>query len=125
MAYTGGVDIWTSRRKNFLECLYYKRNITQLTDITNSTIPEGSFYAKEEGNYDEKFSNNNNIIGYVPSNLVISTYDDVNNSKINDIIVIDGVKKIYRVQRISQKRVRNQNQFLYNTSFKTVIYLEG
>ena len=123
----GNVDIFTSRRDNFLECEYWLVN-QKITDpnfdrekIVNNNMPSGKFFAK----YESAIENNNSVIGqtfmFSKTETSISTEDCVDDIKRNALIRINkGL--IWRVDSISQKPIKNNFQFDTAIKFKT--YLE-
>lgn len=132
------IDVFTSRRKEFNECLYWCRtdrdiehdiDITslvavdeELNEIAYERVPNGLFYASEV----EDVSSDNQIIGgsfmFDESFVTLETNDDVHELKLNDVVCYDG--KIWRVTRIGRKKKKRQSQYSRTCAYKTYISLK-
>lgn len=121
----GYVDEFTSRRIEFDYCEYWVRDVdgnpNELIHVNRKKT--GHFYARQEN----AESLGNNVIGGVfmfdTRNVTISTQDDINDIKQNDIVKWrDNVYMVADVQRIPLKK---NYQFHNDIRYKTYLSLRG
>lgn len=121
----GNVNIFTSRRTNFIECEYWLVSKDEInkdkTILTNEKKSDGFFYAKIE-NYIE---NTSSVIAqtflFDSTSLSISTNDTVEDFKRNCIVKCLGV--IWRVDSCHKQPIRANYQFENDLTLKTYIQL--
>lgn len=124
------IDLWTSRRKAFLECDYWKQNENEYivfgNQIEYENFPSGFFKAEFVTKINDANQNLENSFLLKETSFTISTYDDVSNLEINDIVRINGEEKKYRVNSINKSPTKKQTQFLIDkVSYQYFINLRG
>ena len=130
------IDIWTSRRGNFIECEYWLKEDSVMSEnlsdfiknpddeLTYKSEPDGIFFAKEVNAYTQ----DNQVIAEVfmakRETITLETSDDISVLKRNDIVRFNDKK--YRVDSIQKVPFKNQRQFLANAqSFTYYLSLKG
>jgi hypothetical protein len=130
------LDIWTSRRGNFIECEYWLKEDyvmdTNLVDfiknpddeIVYQREPDGVFFAKESGSYTSDNQTIAEAFMVKRESISLETSDDISRLRQNDIVKFNDKK--YRVDSIQKVPFKNQRQFLANSqSFTYYLTLKG
>ena len=132
------VDIFTSRRRHFEECYYWKKNDREIemnedlysmvsvdpetSEMCYEREPNGSFMAAEISSYDR----NNQFVGgsfVVDENYVtLETNDFLPELTVNDIVVFN--KYVWRITSVSRAKRKRQTQFANDIAYKTYISLK-
>lgn len=121
----GGVNTFTSRRTNFLECQYWlvskDERDKDKSQLTHEKAPEGTFYAKIENSIE----NNSSVIAqtflFDSTDLSISTTDFVDGLKKNCLVKVENFEGIWRVDSTNKAPIKGNYQF--DIQFKTYIQL--
>lgn len=121
----GTADLFTSRRTTFEECKYWLRDINA---DPNELVYKSRKY---DGIFDAKISNpetfGTNVIGGVfmfdTKNLMIETYDDINDIKANDVVMF--MNNFYIVTQIQKYPIRKNTQFHNEQQYITYLSLRG
>lgn len=123
----GAVNIFTSRRTNFLDCEYWLVEKNDLTKdkslLTHENTPEGTFSAKIENVIENSSSVVAQTFIFDSNTLSISTTDFIPGLKRNCLVKINQLEGIWRVDNINQSPIRNNYQFDSELTFKTYIQL--
>lgn len=124
------IDLYTSRRKAFLECEYWKQidndYIVPNSQIEYEQIPNGFFMAEIVSNVSVGNNEIYNVFMTQVKNLTITTCDDVSDLSVNDIVKINGENTIFRVENINLVPMKKQTQFIgKENSFQYTITLRG
>ena len=123
----GGVNIFTSRRTNFLDCEYWLVSKDDLQKdksiLTHEKAPEGTFYARIENSVEDSSSVIAQTFLFDSSTLSISTTDCVPGLKRNCLIKIDKIPGIWRVESANQVPIKEVYQFDSDIAFRTYIQL--
>ena len=124
------IDLYTSRRKAFLECEYWNQMeneyIVPASQIEHEQIPSGFFTAEIVSNLSEANQTIENVFLLQETSLTITTFDDISDLKINDIVKINDGQQIFRVDTINKEPLKKQTQFFLNgSSFQYFIKLRG
>lgn len=130
------LDIWTSRRGNFIECEYWLKEDfvmdTNLVDFIKNPDdelvyqrePDGVFFAKELNAYTQDSQQIGETFMARRETITLETSDDISNLKRNDIVKFND--KRYRVDSIQKVPFKNQRQFLANSqSYTYYLSLKG
>lgn len=124
---SGSVNLFTSRRINFLECKYWlvdQKNATiDKNELTYEVRPSGEFYAKIENSIENSSQVVAQAFLFDSNSLTISTMDDIPNLKRNSLVKINSFDGIWRVETISKIMIRKNFQFGNELFYKTVIQL--
>lgn len=118
------VDIFTSRRTNFEECEYWLRDINADPSeiIYKTRKSNGCFNAKISN--PETFSNNAvGVFMFDTKNLMIETYDDIDEVKVNDVVKFNDC--FYMITQIQKYPIRKNTQFHSEQQFITYLSLRG
>lgn len=123
----GSVNLFTSRRINFLECEYWlvsKNDISKdRTKLTYENVPEGQFTAKIENSVENRSTVVAQTFLFDTSSLAISTTDSVPGLKRNCLVSIKQFEGTWRVESIDQYPIRINYQFDNEITYRTVIQL--
>ena len=117
--------MFVSKRTIFEECEYWLRDV--------NADPSELVYKtrKSNGTFDAKESNpettSPNVVGGVfmfdTKNLMIETYDDIEEIKINDVVKFRN--NYYIVTQIQKYPIRKNTQFHYDQQYITYLSLRG
>ncbi len=123
----GGVNTFTSRRTNFLECEYWlvsndERNMDK-SQLTHEKAPEGSFYAKIENSIENTSSVIAQTFLFDSQNLSISTTDYVEGLKKNCLVKVNNFEGVWRVDSANKVPIRSNYQFDTDIQYRTYIQL--
>lgn len=118
-------DPFVSRRDNFEECEYWIRDINANPNelIHETKKPSGVFSAKISNPENSSPSVIGGVFMFDSINLMLETYDDIKELKVNDIVRFNG--NIYMVTGIQRQPYRKNTQFNNDLRFKTFISLRG
>ena len=123
----GGVNLFTSRRTNFLECEYWlvskDERDKDKSKLTYEKAPEGTFYAKIENSIENASSVIAQAFLFDSTNISISTTDCVDNLKRNCLIKVENFDGIWRVDSVNRVPIRGNYQFSTDIQFRTYIQL--
>lgn len=123
----GGVNIFTSRRTNFLDCEYWLVSKDDLqkdkSKLTHENTPEGAFNAKIENSVENSSSVIAQTFLFDSNTLSISTTDLVPGLKRNCLVKIKQLEGIWRVESINQIPIRVNYQFDTEITFRTYLQL--
>jgi len=117
------VDLFRSRRGNFLRCEYYKRDISHKGDnasLIHKKKPDGIFYAKITG---DKTQDAQNVAGYwnITSNQITLETEDIINVVVKDLVKVN--EEIWLVERLSDSPLMKNYEFGRKASKKTILTL--
>ena len=118
-------DLFTSRRSNFDECEYWLRDVNSNPNelVYKSRRCDGTFYAK----LSNPETVGSNVIGGVfmfdTKNLMLETYDDIREVKVNDVVCFRG--SYYIVTQIQMYPIRKNTQFYNEQQYITYLSLRG
>jgi hypothetical protein len=121
----GKVDFFTSRRSNFEECEYWLRDINANPNelVYQSRVCDGTFDAK----ISNPETSGSNVIGGVfmfdTKNLMLETYDDIDEIKVNDVVKYNGC--FYIITQIQKYPLRKNTQFHSDQQYITYLSLRG
>lgn len=124
----GGVNIFTSRRTDFLECTYWlvsndERNKDK-SQLIYEKAPEGIFFARIENTEENTSSVIAQTFLFDSSNITISTADYVDGLKKNCLVEINMLGgTIWRVESVNKELIRNNYQFDNNIQYRTYLQL--
>jgi len=122
----GSVNIFTSRRTNFLECEYWlvskDERDKDKSQLTYEKIADGTFYAKIENSIENTSSVIAQTFMFDSNNLSISTNDCINDIKRNCLVKVFGISGIWRVDSVNKVPIKSIYQFDSDIQYKT--YLE-
>ena len=114
-----------SKRTSFEECEYWLRDV--------NSDPNELIYKsrRRDGIFDAKISNpetsTNDIVGGVflfdMKNLMIETYDDIEEVKINDVVCFMG--SFYIITQVQRYPIRKNTQFHDDQQYITYLSLRG
>ena len=106
-----GIDIYHSRRTNFVKCYYYKRdnNINDLAKYVLLAKPEGHFYAKLYSPNTRQNQDIANTFRFSENSLTIITEDDVKDLVENSVVLYNG--KAYVVVTVQREIHLRESQF--------------
>lgn len=118
----GTVDVFTSRRTNFLDCEYWivakGEEQKDKSILMHEKQKSGVFSASIDGAEE----NSNSVIAqtllFDSNSVTISTDDDVSDIKKNTIILMVDTGLIWRVDRVSKLPIRTNYQFDNMISYK-------
>lgn len=128
-----GIDIFTSRRKNFDKCLFWHRlddeDLSSLVSIDPEygeliydRNPDGTFFANEISPFSyESKSLAGGTFMFDSTNVGIETNDDIQILSQNDLVFYDG--DIWRVSSLQRTKYKKQNQYSKKCGYKTIIML--
>ena len=124
------IDLYTSRRKAFLECEYWKQMendyIVPASQIEHELIPSGYFNAEIVNNLSENNQTIENVFMLKETSLTVMTFDDVSDLEINDVVKINGNKMPFRVETINKEPIKKQTQFMVvDVAYQYFIKLRG
>ena len=114
-----------SKRTSFEECEYWLRDV-------NADPNELVYKSRRcDGAFDAKLSNpetsGTNVIGGVfmfdTKNLMLETYDDIDEIKINDVVCFRG--SFYMVTQVQKYPIRKNTQFHNDQQYITYLSLRG
>lgn len=122
----GSVNLFTSRRTNFLECEYWlvskDERDKDKSQLTHEKASYGTFYAKIENSIENTSSVIAQAFLFDSTNLSISTNDIVEGMKKNCLVKVTGFEGIWRVESMNKVPIKSNYQFDTDIQFKT--YLE-
>lgn len=121
---TGCCNIYTSRRTEFDECYYWKRNDKEkdLDDYVHENQYTGKFYAKEITPMMKKKNIISGVFMFDSSSITLKTSDNV------DIDAGDIVKyedKYWTVVDVQEVEIHKNTQFMKQVDYRTYIQLRG
>ena len=126
----GGVNTFTSRRTNFLECEYWlvskDERDKDKSQLTHEKAPEGEFYARIENSVENTSSVIAQTFLFDSQNLSISTTDYVEGLKKNCLVAIKNnpaLEGVWRVDSLNKAPIRSNYQFDTDIQYRTYIQL--
>lgn len=116
----GTVDLFTSRRTNFIECKYWLISKEDMgknkEDLTHNKMYDGTFDAK----FENQIENTMSVIGQTfmfDSNTVsISTLDDISDLKKN--CLVEFYNLVWRVNDVTRAPIKSDFQMSNEIRFK-------
>jgi len=124
----GSVDLFTSRRTNFLDCEYWlvaKDDFNKNKNVlTHENLPQGEFSAMIENSYENTTSVISDSFMFDKNSLLISTQDCIDGLKKNCLVKTTdyfGNEVVWIVDSVGFKPIRGNYQF--ELKFKAYIQL--
>lgn len=105
------IDIYHSRRTNFVKCYYYKRDekVNDLSKYVLTKKPEGIFYARLYSPNSRQNQDVVNTFRFSENSLTIVTEDDVNDLVENNVVLYNG--KAYVVINVQRELHLKESQY--------------
>lgn len=121
------IDLWTSRRKKFINCVYYKK-VENERYVSNNVllhdyVPSGEFTAEILGSKNISVQVEGEAFMMKQKSLTIETNDKIEDLEENDIVKIKN--ETWRVDDIKITSVIKQTQFSITESKNYIITLRG
>lgn len=121
---TGCCNIYTSRRTNFEECLYWKRDDQDkdLETYTHENKSSGRFFAKEISPLAKKKLVIGGVFMFDSKTIMLETNDSV---EINAGDIVKYENKLWNVSDVQELEFHKNSQFMKKVDYKTYISLRG
>lgn len=121
----GSSSLWTTRRDYTEQAKFWSNVLNKNSnEITKSNIPTGLFMCKQVNATAYRHDDIGNKFRYAEQTLSISTMDNVNKLKVDDIVKFRG--EFYRVETIQKVPQKNTTNFGNNLiKYETFIDLRG
>ena len=118
----GTVDVFTSRRTNFLDCEYWVvakgEEQKDKSILMHERQKSGVFSAGIDGVEENSNSVIVQTLLFDSNSVTISTDDDISDIKKNAIVLMVDTGLIWRVDRVSKLPIRTNYQFDNTISYK-------
>lgn len=120
----GGVNLFTSRRRNHRRCLWWARDdsIRDLSKLVREKAPEGSFWAREISSDSRSKQGINQSFLFDAESVTITTDDRVEGLKPDCIVMYDG--QPYRVLDVQTRKHAKEGQFMRAEDVTTYLRLK-
>lgn len=110
------IDLWKSRRKNYLECYFWERNenedYVEENELVYNQRYSGFFMAEEVSSLTVSPQQISDTFMFPEQTITLLTHDCIDNLKENDIVEIKGINKKFRVDSIQRANDKKQRFFI-------------
>lgn len=118
----GTVDIYHSRRTNYIECSFYARDEKSGVSPSEWVLknrPNGSFYAKEVSPQSNQMGQVSNVFAYDRNIISLESDDDLSGIKRGYIVVYNN--KAWIVDTVQAMIHRKETEFNIDIDYKYIV----